>query len=238
MLVVGIGVVLFEASFAYTAYLAIEPYFRRRWPNLLVSWNRVLRGRFADPRVGRDVLVGCLAGTLMCIVVLAPELLGPNLFRQAPWTPEVPLVLRGAAGAVGTIISALTAGPIILLFYSVLLVVGRALLRREWLVSVVMGIVIILLAARGHEAHPMLDVLSAAIYAAVWISLILQYGIFLVAVAESVLALTYNIPSLDFSRWYVFPSILILIIVGALAAYGFRAALAGRPLFGQSLLEE
>ena len=81
MLVVGIGVVLFGASFAYTTYLAIEPYFRRRWPRLLVSWSRVLRGRFADPRVGRDVLVGCLAGTLMCIVAIAPEVLGPNLLQ-------------------------------------------------------------------------------------------------------------------------------------------------------------
>ena len=93
----------------------------------------------------------------------------------------------------GTIISALIDGPINILFFSVLLVVGRALLRREWLVSVVIWIVIILLAARGHDAHPMMDVLSAAIYAAVWISLLLQYGIFLVAVADSVLSLTYGL---------------------------------------------
>jgi eukaryotic-like serine/threonine-protein kinase len=86
-LVVGIGVVLFWASFAYTIYLAIEPYFRRRWPRLLVSWSRVLSGRFADPRVGRDLLVGCLAGTLMGILVLAPEVLALILPRQVPWTP-------------------------------------------------------------------------------------------------------------------------------------------------------
>jgi len=86
-LVVGIGVVLFWAAFVYTTYLAIEPYFRRRWPRLLVSWSRVLSGRFADPRVGRDLLVGCLAGALMGILVLAPEVLALNLPRQVPWTP-------------------------------------------------------------------------------------------------------------------------------------------------------
>ena len=39
------------------------------------------------PRVGRDLLVGCLAGTLMGILVLAPEVLALNLPRQVPWTP-------------------------------------------------------------------------------------------------------------------------------------------------------
>jgi serine/threonine-protein kinase len=235
----GIGGVLFSASFAYITYLAIEPYFRRRWPRLLVSWSRVLSGRFADPRVGRDVLVGCLAGTLMCIVVLAPEVLGLNLPRSAPWSPEDPLVLRGAAGAVAIIIPALASGPLNVLFFSVLLVVGRALLRRDWLAWVVIWIVITLIAARAHDAHPMMDVLVAGTYAALAILLTLRYGMFFFAVADSVLALIYGgVPSLEFSRWYVWPSVLTLVIVAALAAYGFRAALAGRPLFGRSLLEE
>jgi hypothetical protein len=83
-----------------------------------------------------------------------------------------------------------------------------------------------------------MDVLAAATYAAVWISLAVKFGIFLVAVADTVLSLMYNIPSLDISRWYVLPSLLSLVIVAAIAAYGFRAALAGRSLFGRSLLEE
>jgi hypothetical protein len=31
---------------------------RRRWPATLVSWSRLLAGRFRDPLVGRDVLAG------------------------------------------------------------------------------------------------------------------------------------------------------------------------------------
>ena len=85
----------------------------------------------------------------------------------------------------------------------------------------------------------MMDLLISAIVAAVVVSLVIQYGIFLFAVAECVFVLTWTgVPSLDFSRWYVLPSILALVIVAAIAACGFRAALAGRPLFGRPVLEE
>ncbi|HET6373287.1 MAG TPA: serine/threonine-protein kinase, partial [Candidatus Polarisedimenticolia bacterium] len=52
---------------AYVFYLAIEPYARRLWPRILVSWVRVLEGRFRDPLVGRDLLIGCAAGALMVV---------------------------------------------------------------------------------------------------------------------------------------------------------------------------
>ena len=45
---------------AYVFYLAIEPYARRLWPRMLVSWVRILDGGFRDPLVGRDLLVGRL----------------------------------------------------------------------------------------------------------------------------------------------------------------------------------
>jgi serine/threonine-protein kinase len=52
------------SCFIWALYIALEPYVRRRWPATLVSWSRLLAGRFRDPLVGRDVLVGCLAGDL------------------------------------------------------------------------------------------------------------------------------------------------------------------------------
>ena len=43
-------------------YLALEPYIRRTWPELLVSWARILSGEFTDPIVGRDLFLGILLG--------------------------------------------------------------------------------------------------------------------------------------------------------------------------------
>jgi hypothetical protein len=45
---------ILQAGLAYVFYLAIEPYARRLWPRMLVSWVRVLDGGFRDPLVGRE----------------------------------------------------------------------------------------------------------------------------------------------------------------------------------------
>ncbi len=53
-----------RVGLAYVFYLAVEPYARRLWPRILVSWVRILDGGFRDPLVGRDLLVGAAAGRI------------------------------------------------------------------------------------------------------------------------------------------------------------------------------
>ena len=53
-------------GFSWLSYVAFEPHARRLWPRTLLSWARVLAGRVRDPLVGRDVLVGVLAGVVGC----------------------------------------------------------------------------------------------------------------------------------------------------------------------------
>ena len=80
LVVMAVGWALVVAGCCWVGYLAVEPLVRRRWPQVLVSWTRVLAGRVRDPLVGRDVLVGCVAGTLFAILgigsLLVPEWLG------------------------------------------------------------------------------------------------------------------------------------------------------------------
>ena len=54
--------VLFYALINWLIYIALEPIARRRWPQLLVGWTRLLDGRWRDPLVGRDILIGSLGG--------------------------------------------------------------------------------------------------------------------------------------------------------------------------------
>lgn len=68
---------------------------------------------------------------------------------------------------------------------------------------------------------------------------IFRFGILGAAVAQfNSFLIALCIPTLDFSRWYIWPSVLSLAMVAALAIHGFRAALAGRPVFGRPILEE
>jgi len=59
---------LYWTAISGVMYLAVEPFVRRRWPHALISWNRLLEGRFGDSLVGRDVLVGVFLASLVCIV--------------------------------------------------------------------------------------------------------------------------------------------------------------------------
>ena len=56
---------LLMAAVGWLLYIGIEPYVRRRWPQTLVSWNRLLLGQFRDPLLGRDVLIGITAAVVL-----------------------------------------------------------------------------------------------------------------------------------------------------------------------------
>ena len=65
----ALGEVLVIGGFAWLLYMAAEPYVRRRWPRTLVGWARLVGGRFFDPVVGRDALLGVLVGAVACLLL-------------------------------------------------------------------------------------------------------------------------------------------------------------------------
>jgi len=58
----GIGYAVFASAVVTIFYLALEPIVRRRWPWRLSAWSRAISGRWRDPLVGRDMLVGVAIG--------------------------------------------------------------------------------------------------------------------------------------------------------------------------------
>lgn len=54
--------------FSWLMYLALEPYVRRYWPQVLISWTRVVQGQFRDRLVGRELLIGSLAGVMFAVI--------------------------------------------------------------------------------------------------------------------------------------------------------------------------
>ena len=62
LLLLAVSTGLFISGFLWVLYLALEPYVRSKWPQTIVSWSRLLTGRFRDPLVGRDILYGVVLG--------------------------------------------------------------------------------------------------------------------------------------------------------------------------------
>ncbi|HEV8573135.1 MAG TPA: serine/threonine-protein kinase, partial [Dehalococcoidia bacterium] len=79
------GWALVWAGFTWLIYISLEPHVRRTWPNALISWTRLLAARVRDPLVGRDLLVGLLAG----IVLTAMQIVRMRFTDHPP--PDAPL---------------------------------------------------------------------------------------------------------------------------------------------------
>jgi hypothetical protein len=91
----------------WVLYMAFEPLVRRQAPRTLISWSRLLLGRFNDPLVGRDLLLGLTLGSIgMCVVGAFPVPFRVGL---------APKLMPG------------TAGFLSLWFWSVFIAVGAAL---------------------------------------------------------------------------------------------------------------
>jgi hypothetical protein len=122
---------LFSSGVVWLVYIALEPYVRRLWPEVLISWSRLLSGRIRDPRVGRDVLIGGVAGLLLPLS-FSLRLLLPAWLGGTPIPPVLPdlAVLSGLGPAVGRLLLSLDlALPVFILFFILL---ARVTLRNQW----------------------------------------------------------------------------------------------------------
>jgi serine/threonine-protein kinase len=226
------------AGIVWVLYLAFEPYFRRRHPELLVSWTRLVAGRFGDPLVGRDilggVLLGCASFLLFVAVNAAPAFLASGGETPIPFDADTLGGLRGLASAMaGRLVDALMST----LFATSFLFVGTLLLRRRWLAVGFFWVVFAALNA-GRE-NAILEVPVAGLTSALFVIALIRFGF----VGLGTLYITQNVLTsvpltLDLSAWYFGYGLFFVLVVLALAGWGFWAARGGGPLFGTAGLDD
>ena len=120
----------FYGVLLWTIYVALEPFVRRQWPQVLVSWTNVLTGHARDPVVGRDVLIGSALGVAWALMIRAVDLFSKrNDLAGFPGSTEVLSGLRGTMGA--TLQEAPYAIRNVLLYFFLLFVL-RVVLRGQW----------------------------------------------------------------------------------------------------------
>jgi serine/threonine-protein kinase len=239
ILFMAIGWGLLVAAIVWVLYIALEPQVRRRWPNSLISWSRVLSGQIKDPVVGRDLLLGLLTGVLWVIVQGSPRL-APVWMGTKPSAPNDQLDLiqfTGLRVTLGDILLNVMIFIFVALAFFFLFFLARLLLRREWVAGAAVIAVMTIPAMFG--ATPILNAIASIIVFGMALVILIRFGLLALVVALVLTNVLQAYPITGhFAEWYAEPTILVFGLILALAAFGFYTSTAGKPLFGSVSLDD
>ena len=233
--------VLFHAATFWVLYIAIEPMVRRRWPQRIVSWARLLAGRVRDPLVGRDILIGLFAGIVPFHLVTAAwtvmqRVLGLPSGYPVPFRPDILLGLRHVAGET---LNMLITGVYSAMFLLMALLVLQIFLRKIWLAAPAIWLLGVTLIFLGSQEHSVGLLIGIGVVTAFQVFVVIRYGLLAgVAMGFSFSLLLASPFSTDLTAWHSPPTLACLLVFSSLAAFAFYLSLAGRPVFKRSLLQE
>jgi serine/threonine-protein kinase len=231
---------LYMATLVWIIYVALEPYARFWWPQQTASWVRLLYGRWRDPLVGRDLLVGTLFGLGAVLgSQLFPWLLswfgfGPSrpdrlglLAWQVGLEGALPQLeaLRGLRHTLSMAVFSLVHGTLVAFIAVVGIVLLRRLIRHPLLSrSLALALLTMVLLPSAHPSVP--DLLAAVIGGVVWLAMLIRFGFLFAVTSTSVSWLLSSIPlTLDPASWYAPGSTIVLVSVLVLAGLGFFVSL-------------
>jgi serine/threonine-protein kinase len=238
LFILAVSVSLFFGLLTWLLYVALEPYVRKYWPDTLISWSRFLAGKFKDPVVARDVLLGTLFG----VASAALEQLQPYVEAWLGKAPQRPLglttayTLEGLKGSIATVLyqasSSFSSALIVFFFFFML----RLLFRRNWLAALVMSL-LFCIPSLGAQ-NPLIDMLFTAPFFWMYLYILYRFGLVALTVLYFVDQLADNMPlATPLSAWYTEGGLVAMITILAVAFYGFYVSRAGKPLFETGALD-
>jgi serine/threonine-protein kinase len=224
---------LLSAAIIWVVYLALEPEVRSRWPHSIVTWNRLLAGRWQDAHVGGEILLGAAVGAGMWITF---KLLNQITLHGEPVYQDFSLyALLGARQWIGSHASylgnALRLG--ILVFLAVFGL--RVLLRKDWLAIIAASA--LFTAMEGEVLRSSDWMLITVIYLAVYcvlIYMLLRWG--LVASITTIFFVNScnNITlGTNWKTWYTPSGLATFTLLAGIAIWAFTRSLGGRELIGE-----
>jgi len=232
------GYATFSVLWAVLFYLALEPAVRRRWPWQFTAWNRLLAGRWRDPMLGRDLLVGLVIGT-------AVYALGQVARFVSEWA-GYPTFLPAYTSAGGSralvtplyysVMAAIPPAVMNAVYFLMLAFLLYIVVRRSWLAWIAMTLLVVAL-----FAGPIVFELS---FSAVFLSIEMAAFFVVVTVilsrvgmlAATACLLAGNLLglfplTLDTSAWYFWQGLCAAAVLLALAGFAFVTATRGQSLF-------
>jgi hypothetical protein len=231
---------LFDAAFLWVIYMAVEPTMRRYWPQQLISWTRLLAGRFRDPMVGRDTVIGTVVGSAMAVAMFLLNALPSWIWVPGSWSSHLELMsLLGTRGQLGTIVYLAGVSWYFGVGWIATMVIPQILFRRRWVVVVMWVFFGSVAGLAGFRGDLVAQVLYAFVFSGAIAFCLFRFGSFAAMIAFFVDNLLTRVPlRLDVPGWSSQGSLLAIAIVVALALYGLHTSLAGQPLLRPQRTEE
>ncbi len=227
---IGVAQGLFQSGLSWILYIALEPFVRRFWPETLISWTRVLDGRWSDPRVGRDLLAGVFVATMGTVLfqcgVFTSTLLG--LETALEWSP--PRSLWGPMDLVAEALQLPFNGIVLALTILTLLVLLRIAFRSERWAAIVAVLVFAAVYYLMMPGHKYVAWLPAGLYIGAVILLLTRFGLFAVVTTFVAVELLKFPITTNSSAFYFDNGLFAIGVVLALAVYGLYRSLGNRML--------
>jgi len=216
-------------AMGWLLYIAFEPQLRKRVPESLISWNRLLAGRFRDPMVGGHLLAGIAVGSVglcaMTSINVSPFV--------AIFPPQLPSSNAGLVSLLFWLLLMMFPGG---LGCSLLMSLISIAVQRRWLAAVLFVLLMTLIVLPSYGRPSLLTTIRLVIMQTVVAFTLIRFGV-LATIAALYAAFVIEIFPLttNWSAWYAPAALLAIATLVALALYGLVTTLKGRPLWPAKL---
>lgn len=224
---------LWRAMLCWVLYMAAEPMIRRIRPWSVLGWSRFMGGRFSDPQVGRELLVGALIAAGMNIISLTVRHFS-TWVGGLPAMPELPGFnwLGSARLTLAMVLAACGQAMFVPIYATVIHVALRWLTRSDRAAALLLWLLGSALTSRDFSStwH---GLVAGALMAGIGVFALVRYGLLAMGAVILCNTLMRSPPAtVDLSAWYaplwIAPYALVVVVVAwsAYAAAGGRGGVA------------
>jgi hypothetical protein len=230
-----LGKSFFFAAVVWASYIALEPFVRRVWPDLLIGWARLVDGRWRDPLVGRGLLAGVALGAAIPTIETSAQIVG-RLLGIAGTAPTTPGRVESVISFAASIVNSAYFGIVTATGLVALMVGLRLLLRSERAVVVAAAAAVAVFSWEGNPGA--LQVAQAVIVGVLSVVFLRRYGLLAFAVAITAWTAVNTTPwTFDLTKWFAGRQGLTIVFLMALALWGFRNVLGKQSAFPAGALD-
>jgi len=148
--------------------------------------------------------------------------------------PDYSPISLGAHTIVADLAQELMWAPFVWFALLFILFVLRVLLRKQWAAAIAWVLLFTVLASGDPVGR-----VSALIFSTLAVFVMIRFGLLALVANHMVFSILQHFPlTTQGSAWYAGIGLTGILLIGAMAFYGFYTSLGGRAVFGRTILEE